>query len=151
MYKKAFLVVLLTLFVVSVGYAGEEIISEGKISTDDFAPPGDATFDRAHMCSDIVSNADCAIPETFTFQQPKFHLRFWSPNSQNYKRHYLITDSAGTLVSYELFTGFLASDWHTLTYVPEDFIDIGDYNFYVIFQGTGNGKAAVKSYFFAVR
>lgn len=153
MFKKVLLSVLLMLFAVSFGYSGEEIISQGLISTDDFAPPGDAVFDRAHMCSQTVSDADCAIPETYTLEQeqPKFHLLFWAPNSQNYNRHYLVTDSAGTLVSYELFSGFLASDWHTLTYVPDAFIPVGDYNFYVIFQGTGNGKAAVKSYFFAVR
>ncbi len=153
MYKKVFLAVLLTLFVVSSGYAGEEkIISEGKISADNFTSIGDAMFDRAHMCSQSVSDFDCAIPESYTLlpDQPKFHLRFWAPASQSYNRHYLITDSAGTLVSYDFFSGFLPFSWNERVYVPSSFFGICDYTFYVVYQGN-DGRAAVKSSFFAVR
>ncbi len=153
MFKKIIFLLAAVLFVVSVCYAdGERIIPDGKLSIDSFTSPDDAIFDRAHMCSASVSDADCAIPEAYTIEQPKFHLRFWAPDSQNYNRHYLITDSAGTLVYYALFNSFIFFGWNTITYEPSNaFFGNGDYNFYVIYQGTTTGGAALKSSFFAVR
>lgn len=155
MTKKILAAFILILFFVSAGFAGqgkEVVISEGLLSQGDpsvenFTSSSDAMFDRAHMCS--TTDSDCSIPRSYTTGQPKFHMRFWAPASQDYTRHYLIADSAGTLLHYYVTTSYISSGWGTRSYEPPS-MSSGDYIYTVIWQGT-DGRAAIKSYNFAVR
>ncbi|MEF9426869.1 MAG: hypothetical protein L0956_06755 [Candidatus Mariimomonas ferrooxydans] len=150
MVKKFSLIIFIVLATVSTSFAGEErIISEGDISAMDYTSVSDAMFDRVHMCSYFTS--DCKVPGSYTLGQPRFNMRFWAPATQAYARHYLISDAAGTLVTYELYTSTISYGWSERIYDPIASLPNGDYIFTVIWQGTVDVRAAMKSSSFAVR
>lgn len=161
MLKSFFPVFFIILFLAVPGFAGEdveEVVSEGaevtkdSSSTADFAFLADAIFDRAHMCSQNDTNDGCFVPRSHVLlpEQPRFHVRFWSPTGQNYTRYYLLSDSGGTLVHIGQFSGFLSSGWHNLWYTPGPSFSSGDYIFTVVYQGS-DGRAAIKSAPYGIR
>ncbi len=145
--KKYYSLVSVVFFVLvfsSVSFAGPELkVSAGlKAKTFD-----DLSFDQAHMCSS--SSSDCFVAEKVTFVTPVLHITFFSPIDQGSTIHWIISDSAGTLVTYNFTTPFLAAGSNTFELGQP--LPIGDYVFTSIVVGNTSGAIISDQYRFSVR
>ena len=92
----------------------------------------------------------CETPTRLIYGKPRFTIEFWSPMTQDYYRHYVVTDSAGTVVYYNLFSGSLPGDSIQKTWLDIVLPD-GDYTFTAVIAGGVSGMAVTDQLRFSVR
>ena len=146
MFKRSFLAVFLFLVLASVGFAGEETIVHDGTLTAQTHSSSDAFVYRSHICESTSS--DCDVPDKYVFGTPKLRVRFWAPATQGYARHYIITDSQGTMVGYQYFYSSMSSGWNDLAL--DYALPNGDYEFIFISAGDDGRTAVSDPYKFSV-
>ena len=115
--------------------------------------PTNLHFDQTHMCSSSVIFENCEIPEFYTLEQPTFWHLFWSPISQSYTVHVLITDLSGVAWVYEFFIETnVPAGWYGMRYFPNISLANGDYIYTAIFAGNTDGSIGVsRQVLFSIR
>ncbi len=128
----------------SVSLAGPDLKTGSGIKAKTF---NDLSFDQAHMCSSTSS--DCFVAEKVTFVMPVLHITFFSPVDQGATIHWIVSDSAGTFVTYNFTTPFLAAGSNTFELGQP--LPVGDYVFTSIVVGNVSGAIISDQYRFSVR
>jgi len=84
------------------------------------------------------------------FNAPVLHISFWAHRTQTYYRHYLVTDTAGTVVFYGFFSSSLAGlTYHTFNL--QQSLNNGDYVFTMVIAGDLDGILVSDQFHFSVR
>ena len=105
---------------------------------------------KAYVC-DISADPGCEISAKLIYGKPAIRIVYWSPISQEYYRHYIISDAAGTVVFYDLSSSLIASPYyHTITYTGPD-LPAGVYTFTAVIAGGIDGMAMTDQMEFTVR
>jgi hypothetical protein len=145
--KKILFSLLCILVLTSLCYATTEEISSQSVRTASEYAAGDIFFYHAYVYES--GDAD-AIAQNIIFGTPVLVWQFWVPTTQTYYRHYIITDSTGTMVFYNVFSGSLTgSTIATITLSPS--LPTGDYTWTGVVAGATSGMAVTHQVRFSVR
>lgn len=138
MFRKLFVFLFIMSVVVSVSFAGEEVVEhEGTITIQDSSQP-DIFVNRSHVCDS--GSLDCAIPENIIAGTPELYVRVYLPSTQVYDRHYIVTDVQGAFIYYEFISSSVTSGFNVFSLVVP--LANGQYQFYFIAAGA-DGKAGM--------
>jgi hypothetical protein len=144
--KKWCVLVMALLLVPVLCFGAERVTKKGEVQAKGFGD-NEISFEQAHVCR--IDSANCDVPEKLITSTPVLHMVIYLPQSQGYRRYYLVSDSAGTLVSF--FTNHTSLDAGFQTLELEQALPAGDYVFTGIVEGD-NGIAAIgDQYRFTVR
>jgi hypothetical protein len=132
--------VLAFLLVSTASFAGEKKVPS-SMSAKSFQA-FDPSFEQAHVSSSL--SVDTGVPVkviNFAAETPVLHIDFYAPTSQFYTKIYIVSDTAGTIVSLPIFTDFLEAGFTAFdlnTPLPP-----GDYTFTALAVGSMDGSAAI--------
>ena len=140
-----FVVVLLGPSMVS---ASEHVSTTAQRSANEYADSQISAV-GAFAC-DTTPDPTCAAATRLIFGTPGVKMVLWVPTTQVYYRHYLITDSAGTVVYYDMFSGSLTGLNYATLWIDVS-LPAGDYTFTGVVAGDYSGIMVTDQVRFSVR
>ncbi len=133
-------VVVIFLSVSFASFAGEKRVAS-SMSAKSFQV-FDPSYEQAHVCSSL--SADCRVPVkalNSAAETPVLHIDFYAPTNQVYTKIYIVSDTAGTVVSLQIFSDFLLAGFNAFDLDTP--LSPGDYTFTSIAVGSADGSAAI--------
>lgn len=140
-------VIFSVIMISSLSFAGEKKVASN--ATVKSFQAFDPSYEQAHVCSTL--STDCGVPVkalNSAVETPKLHIDFYAPTSQNYTKVYIVSDTAGTVVSLQSFSTFLLAGFTAFNVVTP--LPPGDYTFTGFAMGDDGTAAISDPYKFSV-